>query len=74
MCADEVKAVGDVVFTLNATDADTGLSGAVVFVPLADPNLPFELSSAGVITISAPLDYETAAEQDYTVRSHQVKV
>ena len=69
MCADEVKTVGDVVFTLNATDADTGLSGTVVFPPLADSNLPFDLSVAGVITISAPLDYET--EQEYTVRSYK---
>ena len=66
-CGDQVTEVGDVIFTLNATDADTGLSGTVVFPPLQDTNLPFDLSVAGVITISAPLDYEL--EQEYTVSS-----
>ena len=57
--------VGDVIFTLNATDADTGLRGTVIFPPLQDTNLPFDLSVAGVITIAAPLDYEL--EREYTV-------
>lgn len=65
-CGDIVQTVGDVIFTVNASDVDSGASGAVIFNPLDGVDGKFHLSEAGVITISGTLDYE--ARQNYQVR------
>lgn len=62
-CGDIVQTVGDVIFTVNASDVDSGASGAVIFNPLDGVDGKFHLSEAGVITISGTLDYE--ARQNY---------
>ena len=46
------------VFTANATDADSGLGGAILF-ELVGSYPSFSISSSGVLTIAGQLDYET---------------
>ena len=56
-CQGSVQEVGDVVFTVNATDADSGLGGAIQF-ELVGTNPLFSISSSGVVIISGKLDHE----------------
>lgn len=47
-----------VIATVRATDADSGLNGAVRY-GLLDPNVPFSLdNTTGVLRLSSPLDFE----------------
>ena len=52
------------VFTVTATDEDTGPSGTVQYELVGDSPL-FSISASGVITIAGDLDYET--QQTYQV-------
>ena len=55
---------------MNATDVDTGLSGAVTYELVGD-SLLFSISSGlGVITIAGDLDYEM--QQTYQVTLHHM--
>ena len=47
-----------VIATVRATDADSGLNGAVRY-GLLDPNVPFSLdNTTGVLRLASPLDFE----------------
>ena len=52
-----MREIGDSVFTVNASDVDSGPNGAVIFQPLQGTDL-FTLSPAGTITIASTLDFE----------------
>jgi hypothetical protein len=66
-CGGNVQEVGDVVFTVNASDADSGLSGAILY-GLVGSSSSFAITAGGVVTIAGELDYE--AQQTHQLYLH----
>ena len=57
------------VFTVNATDRDSGANGAVLYELVGESTL-FHVSAGGVVTIADDLDYELQQTYQVAIYGH----